>query len=141
MPGEGTSPLGKPRSTLRHRLSTVVGCQSGVFSERAGSRRNGAVPKGDAQSMKSERAHSSRSPTNGHRFLQSVNAGFWRREPKILDHPTLGPFNVGQVAQIPLGARDGITRGQIRQRVGKTSGMRWGTSTAGVWDTASSVSG
>src|SRR5258708_26294132 len=105
------------RSTLRHRLSTLLVVNLAYFPKGRKSPER-AVPKG----MPIDEVRRAIVPA-----VQQMDAAFAECErrfgarAKILDHPTLGPFNVGQWRKFHWVHGRHHTR-QIRQRVGKTSG-------------------
>jgi hypothetical protein len=108
-------PLGT-RSTLRHRLSTLLVINLAYYPKgRKAPER--AVPKG----MSADEVRHVILPE-----LQRMDASFAECERrfgagvKILDHPILGPFNVGQWRKFHWVHGRHHTR-QIRERLGKVS--------------------
>jgi len=112
---EKGTPLGT-RASLRHRLSTLLVVHAAYFPKGRKSPER-AVPKG----MAAEEVRRAILPE-----IQQMDAGLSECErrfgprARILDHPVLGPLNVGEWRKFHWVHGKHHTR-QIRERVGKTS--------------------
>ena len=112
---EKGTPLGT-RASLRHRLSTLLVVNLAYFPKGRKSPER-AVPKG----MAAEEVLRSILPE-----IQQMDAGLaecerrFGRRARILDHPLLGPLNVGEWRKFHWVHGKHHTR-QIRERVGQSS--------------------
>jgi len=113
---EKGTPLGT-RASLRHRLSTLLVVNLAYFPKGRKSPER-AVPKG----MAAEEVLRAILPE-----IQQMDAGLaecerrFGRRAGILDHPVLGPLNVGEWRKFHWVHGKHHTR-QIRERVGQSSG-------------------